>query len=196
MNDLADKDFILQYIKLERQLRGLKDNEAIIRNNNGNLIIVKIERQFMPGSSFSVNHPIVQLPSSSTYRPNENFEVPIRRPFTEEEENRRQRALRELEQLTISQWKYIKPFCQEYFRLSAISGNCFNEEILAKYFRKLPGALGLEITNRWYARPDVQSGNNILGIGKGITHTMEILQEKYRNIRIEKELKGICHMFL
>lgn len=54
-----------------------------------------------------------------------------------------------LEQITLKEWKYIKPFLQYYFYFSVISRNTFNKKICERLFKKLPGTLGREIEDIW-----------------------------------------------
>ena len=78
-------------------------------------------------------------------------------------------------------------FLQEYFYLVCISGNAFNQDLGEKLFRKLPGALGTEISDRWTNEP--------WSIGQRIQHILKILKEKWTNIQIQKQLKSSDYSF-
>lgn len=57
---------------------------------------------------------------------------------------RQKEAMRYLEQLQINNWKYIKPFCNGFIMLTAISGNYYNPDLGEKHFSKLLRELGKE----------------------------------------------------
>ena len=85
-------------------------------------------------------------------------------------------ALIKLEQLSISNWCYIKEFLKEFFYYCTLSGNTFDETIGKKLFNKLPGALGREIEERWNKREGVmQNPTAKWSIGHRVQHVMEIL---------------------
>ena len=96
-------------------------------------------------------------------------------------------AVIKLEQLSISNWYYIKKFLNDYFYYCTISGNAFDQDLGKKLFNKLPGALGREIEERWTKREGVaQNPQAKWSIGHRIQHIMEILQEKCTNLQIQK----------
>ncbi|KAL2465790.1 Uncharacterized protein Adt_41641 [Abeliophyllum distichum] len=84
------------------------------------------------------------------------------------------KAMRDLEQLNLYKWtkgKYVKNFLNEYYYLTAISGNTFNHEIGQKLFHKQPRPLGLEITESWNNLPSVKENpDKKWSIGHRIQH--------------------------
>ena len=75
----------------------------------------------------------------------------------------------------------------DYFYYCTISGNAFDQDLGKKLFKKLPGALGREIEERWTKREGVaQNPQAKWSIGHRIQHIMEILQEKCTNLQIQK----------
>lgn len=100
-------------------------------------------------------------------------------------------AIRQLEQLSLYKWKYIKKFLNDYFYYTCISGNCYNQDIGERLFKKLPGALGIEIAERWKQQPQVVDNPNALfTIGYRIQHVIKVLKEKCISIQIQKQLKN------
>ncbi|KAL2462101.1 Uncharacterized protein Adt_45521 [Abeliophyllum distichum] len=98
------------------------------------------------------------------------------------------KAMRDLEQLNLYKWtkgKYVKNFLNEYYYLTAISGNTFNQEIGQKLFHKLPGPLGLEITESWNNLPSVKENpDKKWSIGHRIQHVIRCLEEKCVTLQI------------
>lgn len=90
-----------------------------------------------------------------------------------------------LEQLQIHKWKYISKFCDDFISIASQTGRAFDPEIADKFFRKLPGALGLEI-KEYFERlnPTIQ-----VGLGPRIQHVFTILTEKCTIMQIQKQLK-------
>lgn len=107
-------------------------------------------------------------------------------------------ALRKLEQLQLKDWKYIKPFLQDFFYLTTVSGNTFNREISEKIFTKLPGPLGLQIAKNWRESQQQYQGEEaeqLINIGVMSQFIIEQLQDICTKIQIQKQLKqgyGFC----
>lgn len=93
-----------------------------------------------------------------------------------------QNSRRILEQIQLEDWRFIKPFLQDYFIHACKSGNAFNQDVGNMLSRKLPGALGDEITKRL---------NDSRDKDVSYTHISRILEEKYSDIQIKKQLKGL-----
>lgn len=99
-------------------------------------------------------------------------------------------ALIHLEQISITNWKYIKEFLNDYFYYCGISGNAFDQYLGKKLLNKLPGALEREIEERWNKREGVvQNSDGKWSIGHIVIHIIEVLREKYTNIQIQRQLK-------
>ena len=87
-----------------------------------------------------------------------------------------ERCVRQLEQLHINTYKYIIPFLQDYFYLTCKSGNTFNKDLGERLFTKLPGPLGIEITERWRKTPMVVGNpNGLFSIGIRINFIYKIV---------------------
>ena len=105
-------------------------------------------------------------------------------------------AILHLEQLSLYKWNYVIQFVQDYFYYTCISGNAFNQEYGEKLFRKLPGALGIEIAEKWKELPYVKDNPHASqSIGTRIQHVLRILKEKCTNIKIQKQLKSADYKF-
>lgn len=91
--------------------------------------------------------------------------------------------MRDLKQLQITNWKYIKYFCNDFFALTAVSGNYYNPELGEHPFSKLSGELEKEIHKAWTI---MNIGPIYDNIGVRIQHILTKLKEKYTYIQIQK----------
>ncbi|PON45173.1 hypothetical protein PanWU01x14_261180 [Parasponia andersonii] len=83
--------------------------------------------------------------------------------------------MRDLEQIQIFNWKYLKHFCNDILAMTAISGNYCNPDMGERIFSKLPGELGKEIHAAWKAQNVPTLFDNI---GVRVQHIISKLKRK------------------
>ncbi|KAK1429589.1 hypothetical protein QVD17_11803 [Tagetes erecta] len=101
-------------------------------------------------------------------------------------------AIRNLEQLSIADMKYINEFTLDFTRLLSQTGKAMDDNLCNKYFIKLPGDLGKIIHESW--RLAFGEKRN-LGIGPRITYTFSILEDKCKEVALQEQLKRNAYAF-
>lgn len=105
---------------------------------------------------------------------------------------RQREAMRDLEQLQLFDWSYIKQFCNDFFSLTVVSGNYYNPDLGEHLFSKLLRDLVKEIHKSWTYLKVPEVYNNI---GIIIQHIVNKLKEKCTYIQIQKQLKNQQYRF-
>lgn len=95
--------------------------------------------------------------------------------------------MRDLEQIQLFNWKFVKQFCLDFLALSALSGNYCTPEVGERPFAKLPGDLGKEIHVKWKTVNVLLHYDNI---GTRIQHIISKLKAKCTYIHTQKMLKN------
>jgi ribonuclease HI len=101
-------------------------------------------------------------------------------------------AIRNLEQLSIADMKYINEFTVDFTRLLSQTGLAMDDDLCNKYFIKLPGDLGKNIHELWKQQYGEQRN---LGIGPRITFTFGILEERCKEVALQEQLKRNAYAF-
>ena len=101
-------------------------------------------------------------------------------------------AIRNLEQLSIADMKYINEFTLDFTRLLSQTGQAMDDNLCDKYFVKLPGDLGRYIHDTW--KQNYTTNTNI-GIGPRITYTFSILEDKCKEVALQEQLKKNAYAF-
>jgi len=96
------------------------------------------------------------------------------------------KALTELERLTISDMKDFPSFAAQYDRLASQTGRAYLQpELSEKFFRKLPPPFGSKILEMW----EKDNPNMTVGIGPRIVYTYGILQQLCQQNEINRQAK-------
>nr|KAJ0224757.1 hypothetical protein LSAT_V11C100030830 [Lactuca sativa] len=101
-------------------------------------------------------------------------------------------TIRNLEQLSIADMKYINEFILDFTRLLSQTGQAMDDNLCDKYFIKLPGDLGRYIHETWKQQYGEQKN---LGIGPRITYTFTILEDKCKEVALQEQLKKNAYAF-
>ena len=96
-------------------------------------------------------------------------------------------SIRKIEQLSIRNWKYIKPFLQDFLYHSCLAGCFYDEGIIEKLFAKLPDDLGKKIYTLYKATPMEPTLKNV---STAVRFIINRLVEECTFIKIQKQLKG------
>nr|KAJ0203254.1 hypothetical protein LSAT_V11C500251700 [Lactuca sativa] len=101
-------------------------------------------------------------------------------------------AIRNLEQLSIADMKYINEFTLDFIRLLSQTGQPMDDNLCDNYFIKLPGDLGRYIHETWKQQCREQKN---LGIGPRITYTFVVLEDKCKEVALQEQLKKNAYAF-
>ncbi|KAK6943314.1 hypothetical protein RJ641_024416 [Dillenia turbinata] len=102
---------------------------------------------------------------------------------TRENTNLQDIAIRELEQLSITDWRKITEFSNDYMHYASQAGKYFDEDIANRYLRKLPGELGKKIEENFKNKLYEQG----LGVGPRIWYTFEELRQRCSDYLTQKQ---------
>lgn len=98
-------------------------------------------------------------------------------------------AIKKLEQLQIRDWKYIKPFLQDFMYYSSVARYYYDKSIGEKLFLKLPAPLGNQIHKQFKeSHPNLTP--QLDSIGFRINHIIDCLVQRCTEIQISRQLKG------
>ena len=106
----------------------------------------------------------------------------------EGENEEQNRAFMELERITCDSMKNVLPFCNEYIRLSTISGRMWiSPELTEKFFRKLPGIIGPRIEKAFKEKYPIGQTR----LWNAIYFTYQYLADLCREAMVQKSLKDL-----
>ena len=94
-------------------------------------------------------------------------------------------SIRKIEQLSIRNWKYIKPFLQDFLYHNCLAGCFYDERIIEKLFAKLPDDLGKKIYTLYKATPMEPTLKNV---STAVRFIINRLVEECTFIKIQKQL--------
>jgi hypothetical protein len=86
--------------------------------------------------------------------------------------------LREIEKLTLTNWKGIKEFSQHYLYNATTAKQGYNKGIVERYFNKLPDPLGSMIFEEYKK----ETGGAVINISQAITFVFKQLKKVCTNI--------------
>jgi hypothetical protein len=73
--------------------------------------------------------------------------------------------LREIEKITLTNWRRIKEFSQHYLYNATTTKQCYNKGVVERYFNKLPNPLGSMIFEEYKKETE----GAVVNISQGIT---------------------------
>lgn len=99
--------------------------------------------------------------------------------------------LREIEKLTLTNWKGIKEFSQHYLYNATTSKQGYNRGIIERYFNKLPDPLGSMIFEEYKKETE----GNVVNISQAITFVFKQLRKICTNIQAQRSMKQSDYNF-
>ena len=99
--------------------------------------------------------------------------------------------LREIEKLTLTNWKGIKEFSQHYLYNATTAKQGYNKGVVERYFNKLPDPLGSIIFEDYKK----ESNGNIVNISQAITFVFRHLRKVCTNIQAQRSMKRSDYNF-
>jgi hypothetical protein len=99
--------------------------------------------------------------------------------------------LREIEKLTLTNWRGIKEFSQHYLYNATTTKQGYNKGIVERYFNKLPDPLG-SIIFKEYKR-EIEGA--IINISQAITFVFKQLKRICTNIQAKRSMKNSDYNF-
>ena len=99
--------------------------------------------------------------------------------------------LREIEKLTLTNWKGIKEFSQHYLYNATTAKQGFNKGVVERYFNKLPDPLGSMIFEEYKKETE----GSIINISQAITFVFKQLKKICTNIQAQRSMKHSDYNF-
>jgi hypothetical protein len=95
--------------------------------------------------------------------------------------------LREIEKLTLTNWKGIKEFSQHYLYNATTAKQWYNKGIVERYFNKLPDPLGSMIFEEYKKKTE----GAVINISQAITFVFKQLKKVCTNIQVQRSMKHL-----